>query len=75
MINAVIFDLDNTLLDFMKMKSMSVDAGINGMIEAGLDINFQEAKTEIYKIYENISGSYDIAYIKDNKFNIIKHTV
>ena len=29
----------------------------------------------IYKIYENISGSYDIAYIKDNKFNIIKHTV
>ena len=44
MIHAVIFDLDNTLMDFMKMKSMSIDAGINGMIEAGLDIDFQKSK-------------------------------
>ena len=58
MIHAVIFDLDNTLMDFMKMKSMSVDAGINGMIEAGLNINFQEAKTNIYKIYEKKGFEY-----------------
>ena len=31
MIKAVIFDLDNTLLDFMKMKSMSIDAAIYGI--------------------------------------------
>ena len=43
MIKAVIFDLDNTLMDFMKMKSMSVDAAINGMIEAGLNIDFEES--------------------------------
>ena len=52
MIQAVIFDLDNTLMDFMKMKSMSIDAAINGMIEAGLDIHFQTAKDKIYEIYE-----------------------
>ena len=48
MIKAVIFDLDNTLMDFMKMKSMSIDAAINGMIEAGLDLDFKIAKDEIY---------------------------
>ena len=46
MIEAVIFDLDNTLMDFMKMKSMSIDAGIYGMIEAGLDIDFIQSINE-----------------------------
>ena len=58
MIKAVIFDLDNTLMDFMKMKSMSIDAGINGMIEAGLNIDFQESKTKIYDIYEKKGFEY-----------------
>ena len=51
MIEAVIFDLDNTLMDFMKMKSMSIDSAINGMIEAGMDIEFNESKDQIYSIY------------------------
>ena len=38
MIKAVIFDLDNTLLDFMKMKNKAIDAAINGMIESGMVI-------------------------------------
>ena len=58
MIKAVIFDLDNTLMDFMKMKSMSVDAAINGMIEAGLDIDFKESKIKIYEIYEKEGFEY-----------------
>jgi len=52
MIKAVIFDLDNTLLDFMKMKEYAVKAAIAGMIEAGLDINPDES-------YENIIGIYE----------------
>ena len=44
MIKAVIFDLDNTLMDFMKMKSMSIDAAIHGMIEAGMSIDFKSSK-------------------------------
>ena len=52
MIKAVIFDLDNTLLDFMKMKEYAVKAAIAGMIEAGLDINPDESYATIIDIYE-----------------------
>ena len=58
MIKAVIFDLDNTLMDFMKMKSMSIDAGIYGMIEAGMDIDFLSSKKKIYNIYEEKGYEY-----------------
>jgi len=52
MIKAVIFDLDNTLLDFMKMKEYAVKAAIAGMIEAGLDIDDEESYKTIVSIYE-----------------------
>ena len=52
MIKAVIFDLDNTLLDFMKMKDYAVKAAIVGMIEAGLDIDQDESYKTIIGIYE-----------------------
>ena len=52
MIKAVIFDLDNTLLDFMKMKDYAVKAAIAGMIEAGLDIDPDESYDTIIRIYE-----------------------
>ena len=38
MIKAVVFDIDNTLLDFMKMKKIAINAAIEGMKEAGLTI-------------------------------------
>lgn len=52
MIKAVIFDLDNTLLDFMKMKSLSINAAVNGMIKAGMLIDKDKSIKEIYNIYE-----------------------
>ena len=52
MIKAIIFDLDNTLLDFMKMKSVSINAAVNGMINAGMTINKAESIDEIYSIYD-----------------------
>ncbi len=52
MIKAVIFDLDNTLLDFMKMKEYAVKAAIAGMIEAGLDIDDEESYKKIVSIYQ-----------------------
>ena len=52
MIKAVIFDLDNTLLDFMKMKEYAVKAAIAGMIEAGLDIDPDKSYETIIGIYE-----------------------
>ena len=39
MIKGVVFDLDNKLLDFMKMKEFAVKAAIKGMSEAGLKVN------------------------------------
>ena len=36
MIKGVIFDIDNTLTDFMKMKLAAVDAAVEGMMDAGL---------------------------------------
>ena len=58
MIKAVVFDLDNTLLDFMKMKSMAIDAGIEGMMEAGMDINPTRAKEDIFQIYRDQGYEY-----------------
>jgi putative hydrolase of the HAD superfamily len=37
MIRAVIFDLDNTLTDFMRVKEASIQAAADAMIDAGLD--------------------------------------
>lgn len=52
MIKAIIFDLDNTLVDFMKMKDDAVNAAINAMIDAGLKMTAPEARRRIYEIYQ-----------------------
>jgi len=51
-IKGVVFDLDNTLLDFMQMKEFAVKAAIKGMIEAGLDVDEKKSYEEIISIYE-----------------------
>ena len=53
MIKSIIFDLDNTLLDFMKMKSVSIKAAVNAMIDVGMEINRGEAIDEIFNIYDS----------------------
>jgi len=52
MIKAVIFDLDNTLVDFMAMKRQAIDAAINAMIDAGLNLSQDEVKARIDAIYK-----------------------
>ncbi len=44
-IKAILFDLDNTLIDFMKMKREAVRSAMKAMIKAGLKID----ETEGYK--------------------------
>lgn len=53
MIKSIIFDLDNTLLDFMKMKSVSINAAVKAMIDVGMDIDKDEAVNEIFTIYDS----------------------
>ena len=76
-IKGVVFDLDNTLLDFMKMKEFAVKAAIKGMIEAGLKVNEDKSYIEINSIYEEFGWEnqkvFDVFLEKsighvDNKF-------
>ena len=77
LIKGVVFDLDNTLLDFMKMKQVAVRSAIRGMIEAGLKIDEDKSFDNIISLYEQIGWEnqkvFDvflensIGYV-DNKF-------
>jgi HAD superfamily hydrolase (TIGR02253 family) len=58
MIVAVVFDLDNTLVDFMQMKRNAVQAGIRSMIDAGLQRGFDEIDTIISRVYEEQGIEY-----------------
>ena len=52
MIKAIIFDLDNTLVDFMAMKQQAIDAAVRAMVDAGLNLSINEIKSRIETIYE-----------------------
>jgi putative hydrolase of the HAD superfamily len=63
-IKAVVFDLDNTLVDFMKMKEASIDAAIDAMIDAGLNLKKEQAREEIFKIYGEQGIEYQQVFDK-----------
>jgi putative hydrolase of the HAD superfamily len=52
MIKAVLFDLDNTLHDYVKIKTKCIKASIKAMIKAGLKMNEKEAYKKLIKIYK-----------------------
>lgn len=58
MIKAVVFDLDNTLVDFMKMKRRAIEEAIPAMIDAGLEITPEYANKLIDEIYKEQGIEY-----------------
>ncbi len=52
MISAVIFDLDNTLVDFMGMKTGAVNAAVLAMRDAGMPLSAEEIRKRIDAIYK-----------------------
>jgi len=52
LVRAIIFDLDNTLTDFMKMKEEAISAAIDGMIDAGLKLPRDAVRARIDAIYK-----------------------
>ncbi len=58
MVRAIVFDLDNTLTDFMKMKADSINAAIDGMIDAGLDLPREAVRSRIDAIYKEQGMEY-----------------
>jgi len=51
MIKAVIFDIDNTLMDFMRMKRAAVDAAVDAMLDAGLPMKKEKMYESIFETY------------------------
>jgi len=51
-IKAILFDVDNTLIDFMKMKRACCKAAIEAMIDAGLKMSEKQALKILYDLYE-----------------------
>lgn len=53
MIKAVLFDLDNTLIDFMEMKTRCSEAAIRAMIDAGLELDEKNALKKLFELYDS----------------------
>jgi putative hydrolase of the HAD superfamily len=58
MIKAIVFDLDNTLVDFMAMKKQAIDAAIDSMVDAGLELERADIKDRIDTIYKERGIEY-----------------
>jgi HAD superfamily hydrolase (TIGR02253 family) len=63
-IKAILFDIDNTLVDFMKMKTKSCEAAIEAMIKAGLKANREEGMKALFTIYDKYGIEYQPVFIK-----------
>jgi len=59
-VKAILFDLDNTLIDFMKMKQHAINSAVEAMIDAGLP----KGKEEVLKIIDRLYKKYGIEYQK-----------
>ncbi len=64
MIKLIIFDLDNTLTDFFRMKESSIDAAVQAMIDAGLMFPPQRIRSEIESIYGEEGIEYQRVFNK-----------
>lgn len=58
MIKAVLFDLDQTLIDFMKMKRMCVTNAVDAMIDAGLKMSRENAERKMFALYDKYGIEY-----------------
>jgi HAD superfamily hydrolase (TIGR01549 family) len=62
MIKAVIFDLDNTLIDFMLMKETSCRAAVQAMVAAGLRMSEDKAYNRLMRTYFDVGIESNIAF-------------
>jgi len=64
MFKAVLFDLDNTLIDYIAMKEISMDAALDAMIDAGLKVPKRNSKKILYELYEQYGMDYSYIFEK-----------
>ncbi len=65
MFKAVLFDLDQTLVDFLVTKHRACDAAIRAMVKAGLKMEPAKAKKELSKLYGQCGWEHQLIF---NKF-------
>jgi len=58
MIKAIVFDLDNTLIDFYNFKNKCVSAAMDEMISAGLKVDRKNADKVIWDIHRQYGMEY-----------------
>jgi putative hydrolase of the HAD superfamily len=63
-LKAVIFDLDNTLIDFLKMKREATKAAAYAMVGAGLKADRDQLAEELFCYYLNYDIESDDAFLK-----------
>ena len=61
-IRAILFDLDNTLIDFIQMKEESCRAAVKAMIELGLRMHENQAFELLMKTYFDVGIESNIAF-------------
>ena len=55
---AILFDLDNTLIDFMRMKRQSCEAAVDAMIKAGLKADRRRTLKLLFELYDRHGYEY-----------------
>ena len=51
MIRAVIFDIDDTLIDFTETKNLAIRESVKAMVDKGIDEDFEKLHSEFKKFY------------------------
>ena len=64
MIKAILFDLDNTLIDFMRMKKLCCEAAVSAMVGAGLKISEKKAMKILMGMYWEYGIEYEYIFQK-----------
>jgi HAD superfamily hydrolase (TIGR01549 family) len=68
-IRAILFDLDNTLIDFIRMKEESCRAAVKAMVASGLRMKEDRAFELLMKTYFDVGIESNNTYLKTkNKF-------
>ncbi len=77
MIKAVVFDLDNTLVDFMLMKRQAIDAAINAMRDAGFKLSTDQIRQRIDQIYNERGIEFQSVFdeLLYHEFSKIDHKI
>jgi putative hydrolase of the HAD superfamily len=77
MIKAIVFDLDNTLVDFMTMKQRAIDAAVDAMLDAGLELDRDDVNKRIDAIYKERGIEYQQVFddLIFGIFNKVDHRI